>query len=255
MKKPFRSILWALTAVVVICVLTLLAMAIWGSPIDHVRATRTARQYLKDNLPNTDYVVKVGYNFPYDYYIAHLTSPSNPEGDFLLSIRTDGTLMSSTYEQDVLNAGNIRNDLWKEYYYLCMDVLTPDVMKELSLDMALADLALAESAAQGDFGTLMPGGSYDVREMGARVGRLSCRIRVETPSPEVLAQGLLDVRQRMDEAGVPFATINFTVSPPRNPNGVPDPGDIAIKDFPYTDIYPEDLLIRVQAAIDDYPNH
>lgn len=259
MKRLRENWVWMLGLALAVAVLVLVIVfifAFFGNPVSHLLASRTARLYQKEHYP-TYTVERTGYNFKNGNYYAHLTDPGQADGDFSLEVTPGGKLILDTYEDRVLSGENTCSRLSMEYRALVAAVLETE-QAGLPLDFGFGDLEiwLRESLGNEDcpdyalvMEDLIPNGTYDVRELGAQAGHLIYYLQVEEPSPEVLAHWLLEIRRLMDQADIPFVSIDLSIRYLRNEDGTRPATDIAVRAFPYKDIFPEGLLSRVEDAI------
>jgi hypothetical protein len=240
-------------------------VAFFGNPVSKALATHTAKSHLSENYPSYT-LERVGYNFKDGNYHAHLTDPAQVDGDFSVILTPGGKLLSDTYQDRVLSGENTSYRLGMEYRNMVAAVLeTPQA--GLPLDFGFGDLEIwyRESLNNHDCPDyalvtedLVPNGVYDVRELGAQAGHLIYYLQVESPSPEALAHWLLEIRRLMDQAGVPFVSIDVDLRYLRNEDGTRPATEICVQNFPYTEIYAEGMTDRVTAAINafrhDYNN-
>ena len=259
MKRLRENWVWMLglaLAVVVLVVVLVFIFAFFGNPVSHLLASRTARLYQKEHYP-TYTVESTGYNFKNGNYYAHLTDPSQVDGDFSLEMSPGGKLVLNTYEDRVLSGENTRHRLSMEYRDLCRQVLETE-QAGLPLDFGFGDLEIWHREALGNHDCpdyalvtedLVPNGVYDVRELGAQAGHLVYYLQVKSPSVEELAHWLLEIRRLMDQAGVPFVSIDVDLRYLRNEDGTRPSTDIRVNNFPYVEIYADGLVERVTATV------
>ena len=93
-----------------------------------------------------------------------------------------------------------------------------------------------------------------MRELGAQAGHLVYYLQEEQPSLERLAHWLLEIRRLMDEAGLPFVSIDVDLRYLRNEDGTRPSTDIRVSNFPYEEIYADGLTARVTAAVNAWNN-
>jgi len=264
MKKLRENIVWIaglVLAVLVLMIVIVFLFAFFGNPVSHLLASHTARQYQKIHYPA--YIVeRTGYNFKNGNYYAHLTDPAQPDGDFSLEMTPGGKLVLDTYEDRVLSGENISRRLSMEYRDLCRQTLETE-QAGLPLDFGFGDLEIWRREALNNHDCpdyalvtedLVPNGTYDVRELGAQAGHLTYYLQVESPSAEELAHWLLEVRRLMDEAGIPFVSIDVDLRYLRKEDGTRPSTDIRVRNFPYTEIYADGLAERVTAAVNARDN-
>ena len=98
MKKPVR-----ITIVVLLIVLSAgllwFCNAMFGNPVSHTLATKSAKAFLSDRFSNTDYQMeRITYSFKDGRYHAFITSPTNIDGDFSVCFSMLGEYCYDTYD-------------------------------------------------------------------------------------------------------------------------------------------------------------
>ena len=91
---------------------------------------------------------------------------------------------------------------------------------------------------------------YDIRELGAKAGKIVLYVQDETVTVERAAEILLEVRRLMDLGGVPFYAIDFVLEYPKPEDGEWREGRVETQEFLYLDIYEEGMVERVSVAND-----
>ena len=229
------------------------ANAMVGNPISKALATRSAEAYLTQHLPNTDYVLeRVTYSFKDGNYHAFYTSPTAIDGDFSADFDWLGRYTWDTYDS-VTNKFNTASRLDMDYRTLCDTVLeapdSPYGGEEIAFGtLEICPGAYINQANHPDIPAytlpqeeLVLNGTYDIRRLGAQAGHLVIYV-TDTPTPNTAADYLLDIRSRMDAAGVPFRAIDLTLRDPETD------ADLHLLDFAAADITAEGLIDRVTAA-------
>lgn len=264
MKKLRENIVWIaglVLAAVVLAVVCIFIIGFFGNPVSHLLASRTARQYQAEHYP-TYTIGASGYNFKTGRYYAHLTDPAQPDGDFSLELSSGGKLLLDTYADRVLSGENTSHRLSMEYRDLCRQVLETE-QAGLPLDFGFGTLEIWRREALGNHDCpdyalvtedLVPNGTYDVRALGAQAGHLVYYLEDADPTPEKLAHWLLEIRRLMDEAGLPFVSIDVDLRYLRNEDGTRPSTDIRVSNFPYEEIYADGLTARVTAAVNAWNN-
>ena len=266
MKKVLK-ILALVVSIGLVIALLVFTDSFLGNPISRHLATKTAEKHLAEVYAGTDYEIKdLGYDFKDGAYYAHIISPSSPDTYFSLSIRKNGRLHWDSYDDSVTSGWNTSSRLTEEYRVLVDRVLQlptfPFQAEIAASDLAYGMLEFMPREAYEDpslaeipdycmpMDTLELDGVYDVSELGSQCGELVIYAASDTVTVEKAAQMLLAIRQGMDEAGIGFRTISFTLHPPRV-EGEPRPDTRVQTDhFPYEEIYEEGMIDRLTAAID-----
>lgn len=244
--KKIIKIIAALVAVVLLVGILLLANSLLGNPISQMLAARGAESYVAETYPDLELVLsKPTYSFKFGHYFVNAQSSTSIDTHFTLYFNAWGKLTYEDYEGRVAGLGNTRNrvaELYGEQVDAVIDVASfpyPGYIKFGELyDIPKEKLELDQE--------------YDVMELGKEDGRLVLYIEDETVNVERAAEILLDIRALLDEAGICFARVDFSLIKPRiddQPN--PDDTEFSIGEFPYEDIYEEGFTQRLEAAAEE----
>lgn len=258
MRKAFKMILWA-AAAIILCFVLLFINAVFGNPVSRMLARNGAEEHLRTQYSNTDYGVEtVSYNFKDGYYHARIKSPTSIDGDFSVCLDFLGRVRSDTYD-DVTNGWNTYLRLENEYRALVDTVIgREDFPLESDIDFGSLMIFDSWSGWEGDpeknYGIVMENlilnHEYDIRDLGRTAGYIVYYAYDEDVTVERAAEMMLLLKERLDEGNVPFYAMNFVLRKPKKEDGSSnlDRESIRVEDFRYTDIYPEGLTGRVQAA-------
>ena len=257
MKKKPLKILAALAAFAILAGLGWFANAMVGNPVSRYLAGRTARDHLAQTYPGTDYeITKVSYNFKDGYYHAFVESPSSADTYFTIAVTMTGALRYDEFSL-VAEGFNTARRLEEEYRTLCDTVLEASDFP-YTLSIGYGTLEIYPRFAQGEASTpsyaliqedLELDGRYDIRQLGAEAGHLILYVDSDDVSPELAAEVLLEVRQRMEEVGVPFFAVDLTLRPPTSQAGAHRPADsVTVCHVPCASIQEEELVLRIQEA-------
>lgn len=248
-----------------------LAVAIWflcaffGNPVSSALAKATATRHLKTNYSDTDFhIVKVGYNLKTGGYYAHVESPSSIDSHF--TIYCDGL---GRYQYDtsscITDGSNTYSRLTMEYWDLVREKLP---YTHFDIDIGHGDLRVAGvfeifdyTNENGehlhytltknyglDMSTLVLDEEYDILSLGRNHGSLCVDVMDDEVTVERAAEVLLELKAYLDEQGLPFHAIDFTLCAPRNEDGQKVGPSIRVIEFLYSDIYEEGLIDRVQES-------
>ncbi len=263
MNKKLTAIICWTVCIAFLCVGLYFLTAFFGNPISAVLAKSTAKDYLTENYPGTDFeIVKVGYNLKTGGYYAHVESPSSIDSHF--TVYCDGL---GRYEYDtsgsIADGSNTYSRLTEEYWDLVKAKLP---YSHFDIDIGFGDLRVAgifeifdytnENGERQhytltrdyglDMSTLVLDGEYDILALGRDHGSLCVYIMDEEITVQRAAEVLLELKSLLDEQGLPFHAIDFTLCAPRNENGQRDGASIGLTEFLYSDIYEEGMLQRVE---------
>lgn len=240
------------------------ANATVGNPVSYALASRTARQYVARQYAGTDYGVdSVAFSFKDGMYHAVVSSPTSVDTHFSLVLGMDGALRYDYYEAVVLSGENTARRLDDAYRAMVDAVLdAPDFPFGTDIDYGELLFTYGDEETQTDdpadpyryaldVSTLERDKVYDIPTLAAQAGHLVVYGESDTITPAVAAQQLLQLRQRMDAAGVPFRTIYYALVHPRGEDGQREWADnLYLLQFAYEDITPDGLADRVQQAAD-----
>ena len=263
MKKPVR-----ITVVVLLIVLSAgllwFCNAMFGNPISHTLAAKSAKAFLSDRFSNTDYQMeRITYSFKDGRYHAFMTSPTSIDGDFSVCFSILGEYCYDTYDS-VLDGWNTAQRLESEYRKLTDTILNDpalpyDNTQVYSIMFGRLEIypreAFEDPNATGvpEYAILLEdlelNKIYDIKELGAKAGHLILYVDNGVISVEETAKIMLDFRSMFDKAAIPFYAMDFVLRHPRAENGKSDDEEIRINNFLYQDIYEEGLTERIEIAI------
>ena len=265
MKKPVR-----ITIVVLLIVLSAgllwFCNAMFGNPVSHTLATKSAKAFLSDRFSNTAYKMeRITYSFKDGRYHAFMTSPTSIDGDFSVCFSMLGEYCYDTYDS-VLDGWNTAQRLESEYRKLTDTILYDpalpyDNTQVYSIMFGRLEIypreAFEDPNATGvpEYAILLEdlelNEIYDIKELGAKAGHLILYVDNEVISVEETARIMLDFRSMFDKAAIPFYAMDFVLRHPRTENGKSDDDEIRINDFLYQDIYEEGFTGRIEVAIEE----
>ena len=257
-NKPLKFIKYAVLTVL-LCIAVYFANAFMGNPVSKLLAASTAKNYLSQTYPNTDYQIeRTAFNFKNGNYHSFVTSPTSIDTRF--SIYTDmlGRFRYDTFDS-VANGFNTASRLEYEYRQLADTVLESDDFP-YSCHIAYATLEIypEEALIAPDLddipayainqSELVIDKTYDIRKLGGQAGHLILYIEADSVTPQKAAEIMLDIRSLFADAEIPFVAMDFTLWFPKAEDGSRPDGEILIRDFAYSDIYAENMTDRVIAA-------
>lgn len=221
---------------------------VFGNPVSEHLAEKAAQQYLEDNFKDPElFIEDVSYASSSSTYRVEVRSDTSMDTYFEIVYR-DGTFLYDTYEERVLNRGNTADRLDRAYRELTDSVLNP-LANTYSVHIAYGTI-------ECDAETLELDGQYDLKELGAQSGYLHITIRDDVVSEERAGEILLDIKERMDTAGICFSAIDFSLWYPRasddpelwSAGSDEERTEIKVIGFRYEDIREEGLTDRVREA-------
>ena len=259
MKKKFLKIAAFIVAVALIAGLCWFANGLVGNPISKLLATNTAKQYLQDHHPNTDYQLDaVTFNFKFVCYNAYFSSPSSPDSSFTLMLGMDGKIVQDYYEAHVTNRENTARRLENEYRAAVSKVLdNPAFPYDCHIGYGELQFIPEEYKNEADVpsyalitNNLVLDGIYDIKDLGAEAGKLTIYIYDDTVSVERLAEIILDIKAMLDDSGVSFYVMDCVLEYPKPESGPWKEGRVEVMEFLHSDIREEGMIERVQASND-----
>ncbi len=231
-----------------------------GNPLSRALARRTAEGHLGECYANTDFFIeKVNYSFKDGSYYAYIKSPSSMDSSFTLYLSMTGKLEYDSYADRVLSGSNTADRLNGAYRALT-DAILESPSFPYSSPIAFGNLMFGDflEADQQDSFSGLPLSSletdkiYNLPALGAQAGHLVLYVEEETVSVQRLAEILLDIRQRFDDAGIPFFSIDLALRQPRTEEEVSQKEErLEVMGFPYSGIRKEGLTQRVTAACEE----
>lgn len=262
-KKIIRIICWTV-CIVFVCSAVWFLCAFFGNPISSSLAKSTAKNYLKDNYPESDFeITKVSYDMKSGGYHVNVISPTSIDSHFIIYCDALGRYSDDT-SSCISDGSNTYVRLSTEYWNLVRAKLP---YEHFDIDIGHGDLRVAGvyeifdyinekgerihytlTKEYGlDMSSLIPDGEYDIQALGREHGSLCIYIIDEQVTVARAAEILLELKALLDEQGLPFHAIDFTLSASRNENGQRVGPSIRLIEFLYSDIYEEGLVDRVQA--------
>lgn len=255
--------LWKRLALLValcgIIALAWFANSMVGNPLSKYLALKSAEQYLQEQHSGQDlFIERVAYSFKDGSYHVFLASPSSVDSHFSLVIDQLGRYRYDTYDS-VTEKHNTASRLSMEYRTL-VDTIFEDPSFPYGTDICYGSLEIYPLEAMEDPNVtdipayalvqddLILDKIYDIRQLGAAAGKLIVYVEDSSVSYDTAAAIMLDIKQRLDEAGIPFRFINFILQYPRSEEGNRPEGEIRCREFLSADIYEEGLAERIRKS-------
>lgn len=259
-KGQSRGKRWAalIAAVALTAGLCAMGNAVAGNPFSRMLAESAAENYLAGKFPEGGYeVANIWFDSKRGHYGIVVQKSGSQDVRFTVDTDMKGNFHHDTYD-DVLTGWNTAHRLEGEY-----QILVEPVLHRLNLTFSRAYASCALEFEHRQWGddpyafqyflngeALVPDGEYDMATLGAMAGHLSVTVEESEVSAEKAAQILLEIRCLMDEAGVPFHSVDLTLKfpQPEDPMQRRQEGTVEVADFPYEEIYEEGLADRVREA-------
>lgn len=259
-KKKVLKIAAVLTACLLLAGVLCVTNTITGYPVDYFVVNHALKEYMKENYGETDFVAgKPERMLKLGGFWVDVTSPSSPDTHFSLRFHCDGTLWQDSYAEDVENRGNVLWRLSQEYNTRCQELLEQsDFAASMFCNGSLLEAA-DENQYQGKPGTyplpldpsqLKLDTSYDIPTLSAKHGMLYLHVESDSPTAETAAQALLDIRQVMEDGGLPFRCVELWVCLPDAWKVTGPKNGLHILNFGWDDIHEDGMLERTAAALE-----
>lgn len=216
-----------ISIIILILVFIAIAVFIWnafyGNPISESKAEKAAEKYIKETYAETDYVIEeVLYDFKLGEYFANVVSPSSIDTHFEILITSTGKVRHDSYE-NVTSGWNTHQRIDKEYMELVDEVFTKkDFPLKSDIDFGTIeqyDPTTDTSFDEPDYGVILSDlkldHAYDIRELGKTAGHIIYYEQDEDVSFEHASESMKLIKQKLDEADIPFYTIDYTLEKPR----------------------------------------
>lgn len=258
-KKKYWKMLALVIALGLIGYLAIFANSLVGNPISEKLAERAAEKYIEEHFPTTDYYVeRVGYNFKFTNYYAHIRSDSSIDTQFTLHIDFFGRVEWDTY--DDVTRGFVTERRLNEEYRALTDQIFDDPDFPYGENIGFGELIIYSQEVFDNpnvtdipdyafhLEELVIDGEYDIRQMGAECGHLVVYVESEALTYEIAAEIMLELRAMFDAEGIPFRAMDFVLQLPKPEEGPWPEEDIRVDHFPYEEIVAEGLADRIKIA-------
>jgi hypothetical protein len=253
----------ALIALALIAFILFFANGLVGNPVSKFMANNSAKKYVETNYHNRDFKVgSASYNFKSGGYHVAVTSPSSRDTHFSISISMGGKVYNDSYSS-VTSGWNTYYRLETEYRKL-VDTLFKSPNFPIAGEIDFGSIKIAEVELNGgvganygiDMSTLILDHEYDIYDIAKEAGEIVFYAVDDVVTIERASKIILQLRREFDRANIPFYGLDFVLQKPKTTDK-PRPADeqIYIQGFLYSDIYEEDMELRVEKAyheLDEY---
>ena len=261
-KKIISTICWTV-CIVFLCAAVWFLCAFFGNPISSALAKSTAKRHLEEYYTDSDFMIeKVSYDMKSGGYRVYVESPTSIDRHFIIYCDALGRYNDDT-SHCITDGSNTYVRLSEQYWDLVREKLP---YEHFDIDIGHGDLRVAgvfeiydyidqngeriHYTLTKDYGldisALVQDGEYDILTLGQDHGFLCIDIIDEEVTVERAADVLLELKSLLDEQGLPFHAIDFTLSAPRNENGQKVGPSIRLIEFLYSDIHEDGLADRIQ---------
>lgn len=247
------------TGIVLAIVSVLVAFVPFGNPLSEYLVTKNAEIHLQENYQDTDYYIEnVSYDFKTGSYYVHIKAPDSVDRSFTLYAGTNGKITFDTYESSVLGKWNTASRISTEYFEKTRDLLARDDFP-YNQHIAYGEIYFIESGTPVGEDTpnyalstadLVLDKAYDIKELGAKSGKLTVYIYDDDISIEHLSEILLGIKQFLNDNDVTFYAIDCVLEYPKpeDENAPWKEGRTEVMNFLCEDIYEEGLVERVRLS-------
>jgi len=249
-KKKTKRIIAAITAFILIGIILFLANGMVGNPISKMLVNRAADKYVADKYSDLNLELeKAIYSFKDGGYFVRITSTNSIDTHFVLNYSWAGELERDQYEDLVLSKWNTWRRIDDEYRKL----VDSEIKSKMDLDER--DFIYGGFTKEDDFSELEIDKKYNVKELAKDQGHIQLTMERDTLDVAVMVETLIRVKEIFDEEDISFNTINVDLHEPRredaNQESLLGADYLMLKEFLYTDIYPDGLDKRVEKNIEE----
>ncbi len=244
-------------AAMILLILGLFVITACRGPLTKGQVARVANSYVAQTYGDTDFYVEkieLSDKNPHLYH-AYIVSPGSDDSHFIVSIDRWGKIKSDSYSNAVLSGANTADRMRKEYWDGVEAVVTSRAFP-YRVTRVTADISFYPKEMKGTSGVpeyalfiedLTLDASFDA-DFGAKAGNVSIDIQDDTISVERLAEILLDLKEILDNEGLPFYSITCNLADPDPATWWEDGGRLQLIHFLSSDIYEEGMVKRVREA-------
>jgi len=245
------------SVIVSLLMLGIFVSAFNGNPLTKIFVTIQAKHYIAQTYGDTDFEVEKVELHDKDphLYFAYIVSPGSVDSHFIVSIDRWGKIEHDSYQNRVLSGLNTADRLKVEYRDRVEAVVTSPTFP-YRVTRVTATIRFVPKEMKGTSGVpkyaliandLTLDASFDA-DFGAKAGELHITITDDTVSAERLAEILLDLKQILDNEGVPFYVITCNLADPDPATWREDGGRLQLIHFLSSDIYEQGMVERVREA-------
>lgn len=237
---------------VIVLLLVLPVIFLFGNPLSYALIYLRGNAYLEATYPELALEISdIIYDFKRGGYVTTAASPDSLDTHFLLYTDWFGNISGDQYSY-VTSGINTAERIGREYRVLADSILdSGDFPWPRSIAFGELTFRGGGEADSGeldygmDFASLELDKVYNIRTLGAAHGRLVLSIHDEQVTVERAAELLLELKAYLDEKGLPFRGIHFSLCQPLNAQGQNIGDQLQLVDFLYEDIYEEGLTERI----------
>ncbi len=248
-KKKSLKITACIIAILLIHAIVLLVGEFAGTPLTWGIAWTKGNYIIHTEHKEKDYKIeKIGREFLHGNYVVYISSPTCKDEYFTIRMNKWGNIYLNTYEERVLEMGNTRDRLNKEYTaYVDETGLWEELNAQFSFRETPTGVEQHSTDLYGVIDKLVLNKEYtedEIKEIGKVNGRLLLPLKMENPNYEDMAEILLEIKRIADEKNVFFSTVAVYVYDAAL-SVTADPV-ISVSSFGYKDIYEGNLAERLK---------
>lgn len=252
------------TAIIVFAALLIFmgffAASFFGNPVSAFLCKRSAEKYIRENYPSY-HVVNTRYNFKTGYYHAAVDCSGKLDAKFYIDMDLMGNVRYGSYDYYVKSKHNTYRRLNNEYDELIDSALENSqynitrsggcILCRIDEQVEYKDLYNPDDVWLDDK-EVQPERQFDYKDLGEKYGRITVWAEEDDVSYKNAAAITMEIKELMDDAGVKFYYLGLYLRQPKGENGYDDIEGIHFSALRYSDIYPESLEERIEAAHIEY---
>ena len=242
------------SVIVSLLMLGIFVSAFNGNPLTKIFVTIQAKHYIAQTYGDMDFEVEKVELHDKDphRYLAYIVSPGSVDSHFVVSIDRWGKIEHDGYPYRVPSGLNTADRMRTEYRDRVEDVVTsPTFPYRVTAVNATISFVSKDTSRVPKYALIADDLTLDASfdaDFGAKAGELSINIQDDTISVERLAEILLDLKQILDNEGVPFYVISCKLADPDPATWWEDGGRLQLIHFLSSDIYENGMVERVREA-------
>lgn len=240
--------------VAILLILGIFVIAVCGKPLTKDQIAKVANSYVAQTYGDTDFEVEKVELHDKDphLYFAYIVSPGSVDSHFVVSIDRWGKIESDGYPYRVLSGLNTADRMSTEYGDRVEAVVTSPTFPYRVTRVTATISFVSKGTSRVPKYALIANdltldASFDA-DFGAKAGELNIDIQDDTISVERLAEILLDLKQILDNEGVPFYVITCNLADPDPATWWEGGGRLQLFHFLSSDIYEQGMVERVREA-------
>src|SRR5699024_4312671 len=215
-QKVLLSVFGGIFVFISIFIIGVVAIIVFNVKQYNNEQKADVEEYFETHYGDRDYVIdKMFNNYPVSGYVAKISSPSSPDTHFEIVHVSKGEV-EDTYEEDVLSGSNTLERVEDAY-----NQLVNKTIEENDVDFDYSSVCGRYFSSWDDSDELFLNPEdlqldkeYDVRDLGAKHGQIAIYANDEEIEYETVEQIMLQVKEIIDDADIPFLKMSVTLEEP-----------------------------------------